>query len=507
MKLKSIFALAFAALTLGTAPLAHADGAKGGVLTIATIGEPPTLDQMQTPTDIVIMITQHIFETLYTFDAHWEPKPLLAADMPKISEDGLTYTIPLRKGVKFQDGSDMTPADVVASLDRFMKINSKGKQVAEVVDSIKADGDNAVVVTLKSRYAPFIAVISQAAVIMPKADATDTLTKFIGTGPYMLKDHKPDQYIQLVRYDGYTSPEGETSMYAGKREALADELRFVPVPDANTRVEGLLAGQYDFADSLPVSAYDRLASSDKAEPVILKNSGWMCFFMNMKEGIMANKDLRNAVQAALNPSDMMAAAFGDEKFYSVDGAFYPEGSVWHTEDGVARYGEGDPETAADLMKKAGYDGKPIRLMVSRQYEFHYKAAEVAKAYLEAAGFKVDMQVVDWATLTTRRADPTSWDIFFTHANFPGDPTMLNPVNDNYPGWYTSDEKKKTIDAYLAAVGQDEKVAAWAKMQAAFYDDAPLFKVGNFNALTGVSKAVKGYNPYYWPSFWNVEAKK
>ena len=507
MKFKSIMALAFAALSIGTAPLARAEGAKGGVLTIATIGEPPTLDQMQTPTDIVIMITQHVFETLYTFDARWEPKPLLASAMPEISEDGLTYKIPLRKGVKFQDGTDMTPADVVASLERFMKINSKGKQLAGVVESVTADGDAAVSVKLKSRYAPFIAVISQAAVIMPKADATDTLTKYIGTGPYMLKEHKPDQYIQLVRYDGYKSPDGETSMYAGKRDALADELRFVPVPDANTRVEGLLAGQYDFADSLPVSAYDRLETSDKASPVILKDSGWMCFFMNMKEGVMANKDVRNAVQAALNPSDMMAAAFGDEKFYSVDGAFYPEGSFWHTEDGVARYGEGDPEAAGELLKKAGYDGQPIRLMVSRQYEFHYKAAEVAKAYLEAAGFKVDMQVVDWATLTTRRADPKSWDIFFTHANFPGDPTMLNPVNDNYPGWYTSPEKTKRVDAYLAAVTPDEKLAAWKALQTTFYDDAPLFKVGNFNALTGVSKAVTGYEPHYWPSFWNVEAKK
>lgn len=114
---------------------------------------------------------------------------------------------------------------------------------------------------------------------------------------------------------------------------------------------------------------------------------------------------------------MMLAAFSDDRFYSVDGSIFPEGSFWHTEAGVARYGEGDPETAAKLLKDAGYDGTPIRLLTSRQYEFHYKIGEVAKAYLEAAGFKVDMQVVDWATLTTRRADPKQWDIFITHSNF------------------------------------------------------------------------------------------
>lgn len=495
-----------ALLTCATVSGALADGKKGGILTVATIGEPPTLDQMMVPTDIVITITQHIFETLYTFDAEWQPKPLLAAAVPTISPDGLTYTIPLRAGVQFHNGQPVTPADVVASLQRWTKVNPKGKQVGEVIDTIAADGPSSVAIKLKSRYSPLIATISQGAIIMPADKAVDTLTEFVGTGPYKLKERKPDQYIQLVRFDAYKSPEGAPSNFAGRREALADELRFVPVPDANTRVEGILAGQYDFADLLPVSAYDRLASNSKAMPVILKDSGWLCFFMNMKEGVLTNKELRNAVQAAIKPSDMMAAAFVDEKFFSVDGAYYPKGSVWHTETGVARFDLGDPAAAAPFMKKAGYGGAAIRLMVSRQYEFHYKAAEVAKAYLEAAGFKVDLQVVDWATLTTRRGDSKQWDIFFTHANFPGDPTMLNPISDSYPGWYASDAKTKAIKAFLAAATSDEKKAAWTSIQTAFYDDAPLVKVGNFNGLTGLAKGVKGYEAHYWPSFWNVEAR-
>ncbi|MFT4180710.1 MAG: ABC transporter substrate-binding protein, partial [Rhizobium sp.] len=397
MKIASLLAAGAAALLLTITSPAMAEGHKGGVLTIATVGEPPTLDQMLTPTDLVGTISQHIFETLYTFDAEWQPKPLLASAMPTISEDGLTYKIPLRPGVAFHDGSTMTSADVVASLQRWLKINSKGKQVAQVVDSIAADGDNAVTIKLKSRYSPLVATLSQASIIMPAAKIADTLSEFVGTGPYKLKERKPDQYIQLVRFEGYKSPDGEPSNYAGKRDALADELRFVPVPDANTRVEGLLAGQYDFADSLPFSAYDRISASDKAAPVVMPSSGWVSLNMNMKEGLLTNKDLRNAVQVALNPTDMMMAAFADEKFYKVDGAYYPEGFFWHTEAGVARYGEGDPAAAAELMKKAGYDGTPIRLLTSRQYEFHYKMAEVAKAYLEAAGFKVDLQVTDWAT--------------------------------------------------------------------------------------------------------------
>lgn len=502
---RNLIAGTFAALLCSTSlTLAQAGD---GVLTVATIGEPPTLDAMQTPTDIVLTIDQHIFETLYTYDEAWRSVPLLAASAPELSENGLTYRIPLREGVTFHDGTAFDAADVVASLTRWMQVNSKGKQVAEVVESLAADGDHAVVVKLKSRYAPLIATLSQGAIILPSEKIADQLSEFIGTGPYALKERRPDQYTQLVRFDGYVSPEGEPSNYAGKREAIAKEICFIPVPDANTRVEGLLSGQFDFADSLPVSAYDRIEGSGTAKPVIFENQGWASLNMNMAEGLLTNQDLRHAVQLALNPSDMMLAAFSDDRFFSIDGAIFPEGFFWHTEAGVERYGEGDPEGAAKLLADAGYDGSPLRILTSRQYEFHYKMGEVAKAYLEAAGFKVDLQVVDWATLTTRRTDPAQWDIFITHSNFPGDPTTINTITDTYPGWYVSDAKAAAVATYMAATSDDEKLAAWEGLQTVIYADAPLFKVGNFNGLSGLADGVAGYVPTYWPHFWNVTPKE
>ncbi|MFT4012278.1 MAG: ABC transporter substrate-binding protein [Paracoccus sp. (in: a-proteobacteria)] len=433
--------------------------------------------------------------------------PLLASAMPDVSGDGLTWRIPLREGVTFHDGSALDAGDVVASLTRWMQVNSKGKQVAEVVASIKADGDHAVAIKLKSRYAPLIATISQAAIIIPSETVAEQLASFVGTGPYKLKERKPDQYTQLVRFDAYVPPEGGISNYAGKREAIADEIRFIPVPDANTRVEGLIAGQFDFADSLPVSAYERIEASGAAKPVIFQNQGWASLNMNMKQGLLTSKDLRHAVQLALNPSDMLLAAFSDDRFFGVDGAIFPEGFFWHSEAGVTRCGEGDPEAAARPLSDAGYDGTPLRILTSRQYEFHYKMGEVAKAYLEAAGFKVALDVVDWATLTTRRADPAQWGIFITHSNFPGDPTTINTITDTYPGWYASEAKAKAVAAYMAAASDDEKLAAWEGIQTVIYEDAPLFKVGNFNGLSGVSGGIKGYDPTYWPHFWNVTPKE
>ena len=106
-------------------------GAKGGAANLAMIGEPQSLDPMISATDLVGTIMQHVYEPLYTFDAQWNIKPLLAEGMPAISADGLTYTISLRKGVKFHNGKEMTADDVVASLTRWMEVSARGKAVAQ----------------------------------------------------------------------------------------------------------------------------------------------------------------------------------------------------------------------------------------------------------------------------------------------------------------------------------------------------------------------------------------
>src|SRR5215211_147843 len=128
-------ALAFALAALA-GPGAMAQE-RGGVVNVATIGEPPTLDPMVSTADLVGIVTQHFFETLFTFDKDWKVTPLLAASLPEVAEGGKIYTIKLRTGIKFHDGSDMTSEDVVASLKRWMEQASRGKQVAGNVEKVE----------------------------------------------------------------------------------------------------------------------------------------------------------------------------------------------------------------------------------------------------------------------------------------------------------------------------------------------------------------------------------
>ncbi|TCU33801.1 ABC transporter substrate-binding protein [Rhizobium azibense] len=508
MKSLIAFLLGTALFALPTTLMAQE---KGGIINVATIGEPPTLDPMSSTADLVGIVTQHIFETLYTFDKRWNVTPLLAESLPDISADGKSYTIKLRSGIKFHDNSDMTSEDVVASLTRWTKIASRGKQVAGFIEAIAAVDPATVKITLRQPYAPLTSLLAfnnSAAIVIPSDKQDEPMKDFIGTGPYMLKERKADQYIQLVRFSGYKSRGGESDGYGGARHQYLDEIRFVPVPDPNTRVEAAVSGQFDYVDSIPVESFDKLKASTASQPIILKPFGYPVFVFNTKEGIAKNIEVRKAIRQALSMEDMLAAAFGNTDFYTLDGDIYPEAYSWHTDAGVeGNYNIAKPEEAGEALKKTGYNGEPLRILTSRQYEFHYKMAQVAAEYLKLAGFAVDMQVVDWATLTQRRADPKLWDIYISHSPFLPEPALIGSLSTSSPGWWDTPARKAVVDAFTSEVDSAKRIELWANVQKAIYDEAPFMKIGDFNAVSAESNKLEGVDPAPWPYFWNASIKK
>jgi len=146
------------------------------VIDVATIGEPARrLDPMASTADLVGIVTQHIYETLYTFDKtghHAASGRRHAADFARWP----VYTIKLRTGVKFHDGSDMNSADVVASLQRWMKMPPRqaGRRGHRFVDAVD---DSTVKISLKKPFAPLLALLSlnnAAAIIIPSENAGRT---------------------------------------------------------------------------------------------------------------------------------------------------------------------------------------------------------------------------------------------------------------------------------------------------------------------------------------------
>ena len=147
--LRPLTFLALAVLTTFGSRSAEAGPPKGGVANLAMIGEPQSLDPMSTTADLTATIMQHVYESLYTFDSTWNIRPMLADKLPKVSADGLTVDIPLRKGVKFHNGKEMKSDDVVASLKRWMEVAPRGKALAKNGATVEAKGPLAIEFKLK----------------------------------------------------------------------------------------------------------------------------------------------------------------------------------------------------------------------------------------------------------------------------------------------------------------------------------------------------------------------
>src|SRR5699024_1451068 len=91
-----------------------------GDLNIAVSAQPPTLDPMMTTATVALDVTRNVFEQLVALNADYEATPLLAESV-EVSDDGLTYTIKIRQGVKFHNGDEMTTEDVEASMNRWLE--------------------------------------------------------------------------------------------------------------------------------------------------------------------------------------------------------------------------------------------------------------------------------------------------------------------------------------------------------------------------------------------------
>jgi peptide/nickel transport system substrate-binding protein len=476
---------------------------KGGVLRVALLGEPPALDAHWTTASLVEMLTNHIYEGLYSLDDGYRPIPMLAEGLPAVSRDQLVYTIKLRRGVKFHTGKEMTAADVVASLNRWGQQSIYGKALYAQVAEVRASQTHTVEIKLKEKSAIVLislAVPNNFAAIYPKEIAEkfkpqEKVTEYVGTGPFKLAEWKPDQYIRMVRFDEYAGRSERANGYGGGKAAHVDEVRWIPVPEVATRVAQTETGEVDIADDLNVDAYDRLKANPHVVPIVVKPYYWLVAVFNKKEGLMTNPKLRQAWQAAIDIEPIMrSVAGGRADFYRMDNSLASaEVKAWHVRVPGLPWNERNKTKARRLLGEAGYKGEPIRFMTTQEYKWMYDFALVSKQQLEDAGFTIDLQVVDWATLVKRRNNSKEYDVFTTGMGSFYDPTHHIYLTPSWPGW-TSDPEIIGLQETLARETDPRKrYALWEQQHRLFYEKVPVIRYGDLFGLRAIRKTVKGFN--------------
>ncbi len=492
-------------------------GTPGGILRVATIGEPPHLDEHQSTAELIAVLGFCAYEGLFTYDAQYQPIPELVAEHT-VSDDGLTHTMALRQGVTFHNGEPLTAADAIASVERWGRISGVGKRLMEKTAELAQVDDHTIEFRLNEPYGTILIALAhntQACTIHPKsildAAGDDPMTdpaQYVGTGPYRLAEWRRDAAMRFERYDDYQSAPGDVpNGYGGKKYAYADVIEFIPVPDEAARVAGLQAGDYQLALDIGNDQYEVLNGAPGIISEILTPTNWDVFFLNWQSPLMSNLAMRQAVQAAFDHLPMLQSGRGGDDFVRLDPGLMMQQTPWHSTAGEEFYNVNDPDLAKAKLEEAGYDGTPLRFMTTQEYSYMYGEAIVAQQQLEAVGIVVDLQVTDWATVLERRAQPEEWDMFGTGHGFVPDPSQISYVGqmNQYPGWWSSESSLALAAELLAESDFDTRKGVFDQIQEAHYTEIPAIKIGDSSNVSFRSDTVGGWDGQFerGVKFWNL----
>lgn len=483
------------------------EAGKKAELHVAIGANPPSLDPPSINSNIVGGVGSHIYEPLFALNKDFEPAPVLAESY-EVSEDGKEYTIKLRQGVKFHNGNEMKADDVVASMNRWVKVSDKAKSLIEGSVFEKVD-DYTVKMIVNKPSSDIITILAspiQFAAIYPaeiaESATAEGVDEYIGTGPYKLGEWKQDQYIRLERFDDYTASEEAPSGFTGKKEAATETIVFEIVTDTSTRIAGVQSGQYDVAEEIPADNYEQLAGNQDLKMEI-KPGGSLNMFLNTTEGIMANEDMRQAILAALNCDDILLASYGNQDLYELNpGWFNPSDAQWGSEAGKEYYNQNDPDKAKELLKKAGYNNEKIVLVTTPDYDEMYNATIVVQEQLKKVGINAEVESYDFSTFMEHRADPKQFSIFITSNSYNVLPIQLFVLDKEWAGF---DRKEVTdgISAIRDAASEKEASDEWQKLQSFLYEQGASTVIGHFTSIVAVRSEVEGFEYLRFPIYWNA----
>lgn len=487
-----------------------AESTAAETLTYSLTADPRALDPAYYDDGESAVVCCNIYEGLYAYGAtDATVNPCLATELPTISEDGLIYTIPLREGVKFHDGTDFNAAAVVASIERQLEPNRNadmpyasfvfGEEAAgNGVASVTAVDDYTVEITMRAASTPFLKNLAMAlAAPIPSPTALEGASGNLsespcGTGPFKFVQWTKASSIDLVANEEYWDTANAPKL---------KNLIFKVITEGNTRITALLNGECDVVSSVDPSATSQIIDGGYelfAEDGMTIN--YMAF--NTDEGgTCADVEVRRAIAQAINVEELVTTIYGE--YATVANSVMPTWMAPYTAD--VKQTAYDPEAAkATLAEKGVTSLQCITYTTARPYNQKggSELARMIQGYLAEVGVDVSITEYDWTTYKTKvQTDP--YDIcFYGWTGDNGDPdNFMNLLADtnwsmNVAHWQ-DDDYKALIAQGLATPDGDERDAIYLKCEEMVAEQQPWLLISHSQNLLGVNPKVKDF--YYHPT--------
>ncbi|MCX7893851.1 MAG: ABC transporter substrate-binding protein [Burkholderiales bacterium] len=510
------------ALAAGTASSALAQG-DAKVLKVVPHSNLAILDPIWTTQYMVRNHGYMIYDTLFGTDEKSQIRPQMVESWT-VSPDNRLWTFKLRPGLAFHDGSPVTGEDVIASLARWGKRDTMGQKLFTFVQRMDSPSPDTFRIFLTEPCGFVLEALgkpsSNVPFIMPKRVAETPADKqiedYTGSGPYVFKrdEYKPGEKAVYVKNAKYVPRKEPPSGTAGGKNVYVDRVEWIlSMRDPQTQVNALRKGEIDILEQPAFESYAAL----KEDPgVVIVNNNPLGFQYMLRFNHLHkpfdNAKVRQAAIAALNQEAFLKAQVGIKEFYKPCPSMFTCGTPYGSAKGSDIQSKSNMKKAQELVKASGYDGTPVVIMKPTDLASITKLPDVAAQLLRQAGFKVDLQSMDWNTLVSRRAkkDPPAqggWNIFATAWV---SPDIWNPLTNAainascdkaWFGWACDADIEKLKDQFARETDEAKKKQLAEAIQVRAFEvgtHAPLGEYVNPAATRkNVTGLVTGPGNFYW----------
>lgn len=385
-------------------PVGDRQVATGGDLVMGLSSEPDRLD----PTTSTSLYTRYVMTTicekLYDLDAGGEIVPQLATELPTISADGLTVTIPVRTGIVFADGTPFDAAAVRTSLERHLSLpESQRSSEMGPITSITAPDPGHVVLTYEQPFAPITAALADRAGMIMSPAALTKLGADVGdhpvcVGPFSFVKRVPQTSITVKRDPKY---------YDAKNVHL-DTVTYRIMSDANIRAANLRSGDIQVADTISPQDVDALAKDPDLRVLQSPSLGYRGITINVgnvdgagepvkpiNTPLAKDRRVRLAFSHAIDRQTLVDTVFNNW-FEAACSPIAPQ--TPYASDASNDCPAFDPKESRRLLAEAGVP-IPYRITMqvsNTQDELRY--AQALQASVAEGGFDLEIVPVEYSTL-------------------------------------------------------------------------------------------------------------